>query len=643
MLVYKVTFQAARGETTAKTKIRPNASNERIFLTSVNAGKWTFCQLCAWNKDAKTEFKNYLKKRKINGRELSRKEITAKDLKEILLEGSKSGLCPEYPSVVHRAGFWAFYDSPLAEELDETLLDESWSPKQAQKRGKALHSKSLDEEITRIVGSTEQKFNGYPVIYAIVGEHLEDTDDIFTALHATLRGCGRLPSARICMPKFQEECVALDADPFCRAMIGGVVYLRAPYLPDERDSLDAARKTFSTLSKEARERRDKLLTVFGLTEETERFLESIKESAGASLFVIKQDRMTRTQAGNLLRSMARERGLHEMPSNSCLPKNKADFSKRETQEVFERWYDKHLLTRSYPLYAPLLEDQQQSDCSKETAFQHLDDLIGLSEVKIIVRQANDYAKMQQMCRKRGLSEKMPLFHMAFTGNPGTAKTTVARLTAEILRDSGILSVGKLIEVGRADLVEKYVGWTAKRVKTAFQEAKGSVLFIDEAYSLLDGQRASFGVEAINTIVQEMENHRDDTVVIFAGYQNEMKKFLESNAGLDSRITFHVNFPDYTENELMDIFRKILRENKRFAAEPAEEKVRGLIRAAMKRPNFGNGRYIRSLVERAVLSQASRLMSLSELEISNDDLLNLTAADFVDVSNNLRNRTIGFAV
>ena len=152
-------------------------------------------------------------------------------------------------------------------------------------------------------------------------------------------------------------------------------------------------------------------------------------------------------------------------------------------------------------------------------------------------------------------------HMVFTGNPGTAKTTVARLFAQIMKENGLLPVGDLIEVGRADLVGKYVGWTAPTVKAKFAAAKGSVLFIDEAYSLVDDKDGLFGDEAINTIVQEMENQRDDTVVIFAGYPDKMEQFLKKNPGLRSRIAFHIPFEDYKPAELLDIFTLMAKKQK----------------------------------------------------------------------------------
>ena len=295
-------------------------------------------------------------------------------------------------------------------------------------------------------------------------------------------------------------------------------------------------------------------------------------------------------------------------------------------------------------------DSKPSRSSKpKTALDELHELIGLSEVKRIISQANDFAKVQRVCEERGIKHKPLSLHMMFTGNPGTAKTTVARLTAKILKESGFLSEGKLVEVGRSDLVGKYIGWTAKQVKEKFKEAEGSVLFIDEAYSLVDDRAGSYGDEAINTIVQEMENHRENMVVIFAGYKKPMEHFLECNEGLSSRIAFRINFPDYSEDELMQILRRIVHENGREVSIEACQAARTIIRNGMSQPHFGNGRYVRRLVEHAMLSQASRLMSKNEDEdeITNHDLRYLSVEDFEDIKNSktdsASSTVIGFAV
>ena len=192
--------------------------------------------------------------------------------------------------------------------------------------------------------------------------------------------------------------------------------------------------------------------------------------------------------------------------------------------------------------------------------------------------------------------------MVFTGNPGTAKTTVARLFADILRDNKILPEGALIEAGRSDLVGEYVGQTAPKVKSLFRRAKGNVLFIDEAYSLVDGRRGLYGDEAINTLVQEMENNREDTIVILAGYPDKMQQFLDTNPGLTSRIAFHINFDDYTEEELYEILMSMASKSGVRLSDEVHEKVIEIFGHACKYKDFGNGRFVRNIYEQALMNQ-----------------------------------------
>ena len=254
-------------------------------------------------------------------------------------------------------------------------------------------------------------------------------------------------------------------------------------------------------------------------------------------------------------------------------------------------------------------------------------MIGLEEPKRIIQQILDYAKAQKLFAEKGLTSGQPSLHMVFSGNPGTAKTTVARLFAQIMKENGIFSKGELIEVGRNDLVARYVGWTAKAVKDKFAEAKGSVLFIDEAYSLLDVRAGSFGDEAINTIVQEMENAREDTIVIFAGYPNETEQFLSRNPGLSSRIAYHINFPDYSEEELFEIAVAMLKEQNLKLDESAIPRVKSIIASGCRQGNFGNGRYVRNILDKAKMKQASRLVAKNSLFITNDNINILTSDDF----------------
>lgn len=218
-------------------------------------------------------------------------------------------------------------------------------------------------------------------------------------------------------------------------------------------------------------------------------------------------------------------------------------------------------------------------------------------------------------------------HMAFTGNPGTAKTTVARLLARILKEEGVLEGGQLVEVGRDDLVGKYVGWTAPTVKGRFEEARGGILFIDEAYSLLDDRRGLFGDEALSTIVREMENHRRDTVVVLAGYPDEMDALLSRNPGLRSRVAFHVPFDDYDADELCLVAEHIARDSGFEFGSGTMEKLRAIFSTARIEPEFGNGRYARTLVERARMRQASRLLACEDESITEGELRVLKPEDF----------------
>ena len=218
-------------------------------------------------------------------------------------------------------------------------------------------------------------------------------------------------------------------------------------------------------------------------------------------------------------------------------------------------------------------------------------------------------------------------HMVFTGNPGSAKTTVARLFFRILKDNGVIKDGDLVEVGRADLVGKYVGSTAPKVKEAFERAKGGVLFIDEAYSLVDDRDNLYGDEAINTIVQEMENNRDDTIVIFAGYSDKMEAFLERNPGLRSRIAFHVPFEDYRVEELMDIARLFAKRGENVFSEGCEEKLLEMFEIATKEKDFGNGRFVRNVMEHAEMARASRLAKMELSKIGERDLDTFLPEDF----------------
>lgn len=249
-----------------------------------------------------------------------------------------------------------------------------------------------------------------------------------------------------------------------------------------------------------------------------------------------------------------------------------------------------------------LQGEQQPPSSSQMLAQ----LIGLKDVKEQVRKIAAFARMKKDMETLGRTSVPVALNMEFVGNPGTAKTTVARILAGIFKEIGILSSSQIVEAGRADLVAGYIGQTAINVKSVFKRARGKLLFIDEAYSLASDSQRDFGYEAVNTIVQEMENSRSDTVVVFAGYPEEMENFFSMNPGLRSRVPFRISFPDYSTDEMAQIVT--LEAQKRgFSLCPrALEKAVSLCGEAKQRSDAGNGRFCRNLVENAILGYALRV-------------------------------------
>jgi hypothetical protein len=239
----------------------------------------------------------------------------------------------------------------------------------------------------------------------------------------------------------------------------------------------------------------------------------------------------------------------------------------------------------------------------------LDDLVGLAEVKTEVKLVANLLKVQKLREERNLPTLDTTRHLVFVGNPGTGKTTVARLVAQIYRTLGVVERGHLVETDRSGLVAGYVGQTATKVMAVFDEAHGGVLLIDEAYSLVRGGENDFGREAIDTVVKAMEDRRDSVVVIVAGYPDEMDAFLDANPGLRSRFPKTIEFPDYTTDELVGIFTSIAEDNHYTLGPGATDEVRAWLEAFPRGKGFGNGRLARNLFEHAVGKHATRIVTL----------------------------------
>ena len=257
-----------------------------------------------------------------------------------------------------------------------------------------------------------------------------------------------------------------------------------------------------------------------------------------------------------------------------------------------------------------------------------DELIGLAPVKQRIREIAALLLVDRVRQRFGLTAQAPTLHMSFTGNPGTGKTTVAVRMAEILHKLGYIRSGHLVAVTRDDLVGQYIGHTAPKTKEVLKKAMGGVLFIDEAYYLYRQENErDYGQEAIEILLQVMENNRDDLVVILAGYADSMDKFFHSNPGFRSRVAHHIDFPDYTDENLLAIGEKMLATLNYKLSPDARRALGEYIPIRRARPHFANARSIRNALDRARLRQANRCFAAGDVELTLDQLVTIEPADF----------------
>ncbi len=515
---------------------------------------------------------------------------------------------------------------------------------------------SLREEIKRINSSSRSIFYGHPVHYIFLMDSSDVIDYSLSLLLSALYDKGRLISRRvvsICRKKDLTEpdetpgyAILRPAECAYETNGGGTVVLFPSSFKEGEEKKRSSEFLFDDFISLLKTNTRDVLSVVVLPRSREKDATAIiNEMRGVCSFVvITESGLPEEDVVKYLKKRAKEDKVSRYSKvliSEYLASNEMS-SYDEVNRFYDSWYKRVLIDKLYPEYKEYTEGgcvlEKETSPDTESSYSKLHSLIGLESVKALIDEVINLNKYNKLLLERNKKVINISRHMVFTGNPGTAKTTVARLFAGIMKEEGILDKGDLIEVGRKDIVAKYVGWTAKNVEKIFQCAKGSVLFIDEAYSLVDDRSGSFADEAINTIVQCMENYRHDTIVIFAGYPEKMASFLDRNPGLRSRISYNINFEDYSDEELYSILLLMCKEDGVEISSECRAKVMSIIEEGKRASDFGNGRFIRNIYDKARVKAVNRLMRSGSF----GDVV-LEAEDFPLLEEKEARRNIGFDI
>lgn len=566
---------------------------------------------------------------------LNVEECTFFEFYENLGEGYDNGYVSRSGKVLDKYDLGNFRCRPGDVLWGERILVISESENIIRKAEQLPLRDTLIPELERIqLGKSKTKAEGHPVHYIIETDDRRNKGITYSLLVKQLYRYGRIKSKRVSsfnpIMDFEFSHNRVSISDMYKVNTGGVIVVDL-HMPNwlNDDLANSNMQIIEDLCLVIKKYSDSVLTIIELPKECTKLKELLFEHLGSMSFVeIKEEFVSSDEAKQILKSKAKAKHVRSDKKLMNYIKEDNTYLLRDLNNSFDEWYREKLKYSVYPQYKNInmIKKSEAESKHKGKAYEELEEMIGLAEAKKVIDNALDFYKAKKLFESKGLMQNTPSMHMVFTGNPGTAKTSVARLFAEIMRDNKVLSNGNLVEVGRSDLVGKFVGWTAPTVKKKFQEAKGGVLFIDEAYSLVDDRDGLYGDEAINTIVQEMENHRNELVVIFAGYPDKMESFLQKNPGLRSRIAFHVPFEDYDVDELCSIAENISKKKGLYLADSAMEQLRKNFEVVRDSSDFGNGRYVRNIIEKAVLTQASRLLKMDYDKITSDDARTICGED-----------------
>lgn len=582
------------------------------------------------------------------------KEITTERFHQLGEKGDNNGIIRRFRSDEDYMGI--DFRNNCQYQIHEDIIDETeMSLDEAIEKSRMfMADDSLVKELERIYSDeNEKKYYGNPVHYKMRVSDIDAAIEMTELLAKALKVNNRLEGSRINrIYEIKESCYneADFVNMFEKAKGNIVLFDLSGNDENHRNYASAYEDVVDFICELIRKYHIKTLCVFAENTKYPGFADKLLARAVEEIDIIelKEGCGNREATIEYICNIAR-RKKYELSGEEIeeIIPDKQIFKVGEAYEIYNKWFKNGLKDKIYKAYKYCSCMEVINESKVSDPYIELQKMVGLKEIKQIVDEIIDSARVQNLRSKMGMDTYRTSLHMVFTGNPGSAKTSVARLIAQIFTKEGVLSTGKYVECGRADLVGKYVGWTDKTVRRKFREARGGVLFIDEAYSLVDDSN-SFGDEAINTIVQEMENNRNDVIVIFAGYPDKMEKFLAKNEGLRSRIAFHLNFPDYNADELVDIL-KLMADMKGYKLnDEIKLKCHDIFEIAVSQKEFGNGRFARNLLEQAMMAQSRRIIKeYKGKKVTRKALATLKAEDF-DVNimrqyeKNVQSK-IGFAV
>lgn len=487
---------------------------------------------------------------------------------------------------------------------------------------------NFNNEKNHILSIPKQRFIGHPAHYHITCETFEDAEILTHSLITILASQDRLLNTRLVTitnnARFRTS-EDIEIDLGCHMASGGSILFD---LSNGFDTYEPVKlnKLMSKLAQSIFSFQHEALFFFYTSSINPTIFELLEQHLNFNIVTFQAETLSKQESQTYLTTSFQELNLDITRIPFLLSNYDEHLTYSQLTQIINYETLNSLVCSNFNSYGSPVNITSSTTKSEPLIGQsELKQLVGLQTVKLKINEIVRSSKAMKHYNSTFKSEPFSN-HMVFSGNPGTAKTTVARIIGKIFKENNLLSVGRFYELSRADLIERYVGWTAKHIQDVFKQAKGSVLFIDEAYSLMDKTLKGYGDEAISTILQEMENNRNDIIVIFAGYPKQMKEFIQSNPGLKSRIKHFIEFEDYSLTELLQIAKQMVRSNNMELNQDGLYVLSKHLLKCLKEPDFGNARDVRNLIEQAITIHLSQL-PLREDSILNPDECTLSDDDF----------------